>query len=371
MTILDNPSVKLIHRLSKFSPLATRIVEDGAYLRAATGIFSIIPSIASIVLAVVSLFANNGALVPPPWQLFLLIAVIGIFDTFAGLLGTSVFVIGSLLIGAGGDLNSVRMLLGVIIVGYGPALLANAFRAFRKVSESGNSYWWERLVDVAVLPFIGGWVTASMISTLPALAGITLSVANHVTDFALAIALAIAIRVAFEELTSRMFIERLNYLHPTEVTDTHRASRWVSLVIRLAVFIFVTAALMGNDWRVWMGSALFVVPTVLGWYSDRFPNYPWLWRILPNGIPGLAFTLVVASATTSLVGVFFGTSPELVLWSFALLPISMLALSVLHMLGRHGEPDEVRMIQRPGLVWLYRIGGIVMLIVTMKLAGVI
>jgi hypothetical protein len=120
-----------------------------------------------------------------------------------------------------------------------------------------------------------------------------------------------------------------------------------------------------------MGSALFVVPTVLGWYSDRFPNYPWLWRILPNGIPGLAFTLVVASATTSLVGVFFGTSPELVLWSFALLPISMLALSVLHMLGRHGEPYEVRLIQRPGLVWLYRIGGIVMLIVTMKLAGVI
>ncbi|MEY4293725.1 MAG: hypothetical protein RIR29_375, partial [Actinomycetota bacterium] len=33
--------------------------------------------------------------------------------------------------------------------------------------------------------------------------------------------------------------------------------------------------------------------------------------------------------------------------------------------------DEVRWIQRPGLVWLYRIGGIVMLIVTMKLAGVI
>lgn len=371
MTILDKPSLKLIHRLSKFSPLATRIVEDGAYLRAATGVFSIIPTIAAIALAVVSLFMNNGMFVPPPWQLFLIIAVIGIFDTFAGLLGTAVFVIGSLLIGAGGDLNSIRMLLGVIIVGYGPALLANAFRAFRKVSESGTNYWWERLVDLAVLPFIGGWVTASMISTLPALAGVTLAVANHVTDFALAIAFAIAIRVALEELTGRMFIERLNYLHPTEVTDTHRASRWVSLVVRLAVFIFVTAALMGNDWRVWLGSALFVVPTVLGWYSDRFPNYAWLWRILPNGIPGLAFTLVVASATTSLVGTWFGTSPDLVLWSFALLPIAMLALSVLHMLGRHGEPDEVRWIQRPGLVWLYRIGGIVMLIVTMKLAGVI
>jgi hypothetical protein len=309
--------------------------------------------------------------IPPPWQLFLLIAVIGIFDTFAGLLGTTVFVIGSILMGAGTDIDSIRMLLGVVIVGYGPALLANAFRAFRKVSESGSSYWWERLVDLGVLPFIGGWVTASMISALPALAGVTLAVANHVTDFALAIALAIALRVGLEEFVARYFPERLNYLHPTEVRDTYAGSKYVALLVRLSVFIFVTAALMGNDWRVWFGSALFVLPTVIGWFVDRFPNYPWLWRILPTGVPGLAFTLVVASATTSLVGSWFGASPDLVLWSFALLPIPLLGLSILQMLGRHGEPDEVRWIQRPRFVWLYRIGGVVMLFVTMNLAGVI
>ena len=371
MTILDKPSLRFIDWLAKFSPLATRIVEDGAYLRAATGVFSIIPTIAAIGLGVASLAINNGLFVPPPWQLFLLIAVIGIFDTFAGLLGTTVFVLGSILMGAGTDIDSIRMLLGVVIVGYGPALLANAFRAFRKVSESGGSYWWERLVDLGVLPFIGGWVTASMISALPALAGVTLAVANHVTDFALAIALAIALRVGLEEFVARYFPERLNYLHPTEVRDTYAGSKYVALLVRLSVFIFVTAALMGNDWRVWFGSALFVLPTVIGWFVDRFPNYPWLWRILPTGVPGLAFTLVVASATTSLVGSWFGASPDLVLWSFALLPIPLLGLSILQMLGRHGEPDEVRWIQRPRFVWLYRIGGVVMLFVTMNLAGVI
>jgi hypothetical protein len=60
-----------------------------------------------------------------------------------------------------------------------------------------------------------------------------------------------------------------------------------------------------------------------------------------------------------------------VLWSFALLPIAMLVLNVLHIIGRHGLDGEVRWIRRSGLVWLYRIGGIVMLLVTMKLAGVI
>jgi hypothetical protein len=139
----------------------------------------------------------------------------------------------------------------------------------------------------------------------------------------------------------------------------------------LAVFIFVTSALMGNDWRVWLGSVLFVVPTVIGFYADKFPNFPWLWRILPNGIPGLAFTLVVASVTTNIVAAWFGSSPELALWSFGLLPIPMLGLTILHILGREGLPGEDRWIKRPRLVWLYRIGGIVMLVVTMKLAGVI
>jgi hypothetical protein len=82
-------------------------------------------------------------------------------------------------------IDDVRLLLGVIIVGYGPALLANAFRAFRKEPEEGEEYWWERLVDLVVLPFIGGWVTATMISILPALAGTTMAVANHVNDLRL------------------------------------------------------------------------------------------------------------------------------------------------------------------------------------------
>jgi hypothetical protein len=324
-----------------------------------------------MVLAVVSLSINAGAHQPPQWQLFLAIAVIGIFDTLAGFLGTLVFVVGSLVLGAGSDINDVRMLLGVVIVGYGPALLANAFRAFRKVPEENGVYVWERIIDLAVLPFMGGWVTSSMIATLPALAGSTLAVANHVNDFALAVAVAISLRVIAEEGSARVFPERLNYLHPTEVNQQHPAQRWISISLRLGVFIFVTAALMGEDWRTVVGSVLFVTPTVIGWYGHKFPNYPWLWRILPNGVPGLAFTLVIASITTQVVAGWFGSSPELALWSFALLPIPMLGLSILHIIGREGLPDEERFIKRPGLKWVYRIGGIVMLILTMKLAGVL
>jgi hypothetical protein len=113
---------------------------------------------------------NTSDVAPPQWQWFIAIAVIGIFDAFAGLVSTSVFVVGTIIMHGALSIEDIRLLLGVIIVGYGPALLANAFRAFRKEPEESDIYWWERIVDFVVLPFIGGWVAASMVGTLPALA---------------------------------------------------------------------------------------------------------------------------------------------------------------------------------------------------------
>lgn len=375
MTWLDKPTIALGIKSAKFSPLFSRIVIDAAYLRASIGSFSGLFTIANVALAIGALVHNQGSIEPPHWQLFIAISVIGIFDTFAGAAATVVFVVGAisthLLSGGELALNDIRMLLGVVIVGFGPALIANAFRNFRKVPQAGDVYWWERIIDLGVLPFIGGWTTASMISTLPALAGVTLAAANHVNDFSVAVAVAIMLRVITEEVVARYFPVRLDMLHPTDVDDPAPYQRWTALAVRLGIFIFVTAALMGNDWRVWLGSALFVLPTVLGWYADRWPNYPVIWRIMPIGIPGLALTLLVASLTTELVNGWFGPTPDLALWSFALLPIPMLAISLLMMFGREGNEGEIRWIQQPRFVWLFRVGGIVMFFVTLKLAGII
>jgi hypothetical protein len=49
----------------------------------------------------------------------------------------------------------------------------------------------------------------------------------------------------------------------------------------------------------------------------------------------------------------------------------MLGLAVLAMIGREGNEGEIRWIRRPGFKWVYRIGGIIMLLVTMELAGVL
>jgi uncharacterized repeat protein (TIGR02543 family) len=372
LSFSDKFSIATVVKSAKFSPLFSKIAVDGAYLRAAFGSLGLLPTVAAAAISVMTVSMNEGAVLTPQWQWFIVLAVIGIFDAFAGLVGTLIFVAGTVVMHGGvSSMDDVRLLLGVIIVGYGPALLANAFRAFRKEPEEGEEYWYERLVDLVVLPFIGGWVTATMISILPALAGTTMAVANHVNEFAIAIAIAITIRVVFEEFVGRWFPARLDTLHPTDVDDPKPYQKWISVTFRLAVFVFVTAALMGNVWQVWVGSALFILPTILGFYAHRFRNFPWIWRIMPTGIPGLAFALIVASITTSIVSSWFGSTPDLALWSFALLPIPMLGIAILAMIGREGNEGEVRWTKRPGFKWVYRIGGAFMLLATMDLAGVI
>ena len=371
-TLIDKVSVALTLTFARFSPILSKTTVDGAYLRAAFGSFALIPTLASVVLAVISINPGSEHILPPVWPIFLAITLIGVFDAAAGLIGTTVFVLGSVLVHLDNlQVSDVRLLLGVVLAGFGPVLLTNAFRKLRKDKDSEKHYVWERFVDLAVLPFFGGWTTAAMIGTLPALAGLTLSVSNHVTEFAVAVAIATVARVLLEEAVARVFPARLDMLHPTEVPSTYTGHRYVALLLRIAIFIFVTAALMGNGWQVWVGSLLFALPTALGWISDRWPNFPWIWRILPQGIPGLALVLIVAQLSSMVINSWFGDSEELALWTFVLLPIPMLALSVLGMLGREGEEGEIRFMKRENLVWAYRVGGVVMLIVTLNLAGVI
>jgi hypothetical protein len=56
--------------------------------------------------------------------------------------------------------------------------------------------------------------------------------------------------------------------------------------------------------------------------------------------------------------------------SFVLIPLPLLLLSILSMFGREGATEnEVRIAKRNR--WLYRLGGVAMLLVTLNLTGII
>jgi hypothetical protein len=327
--------------------------------------------ITGVALAITALMQPSIELRPPTWELFLAIAVLGMFDAFAGMLATVVYSIGMISMYGISDLSDVRLMLGVLLLGFGPALIGVAFRAIRKQAETSFAYFWDRLVDLSVLTFFISWSVSAMVATLPALAGRTLVVANHTAEFSLFLAIAIGVRILLEELAARGFSRRLDTINPTEVPGTSQLQKVISTGLRLFIFIFVTAAFMGNVWQVWVGSFIFILPNILSWFSDRFPNSPLLWKILPQGVPALALTLIVSSFSAGLISGWLEGNPEYPQYLFMLLPIPVFLIGLLGMFGREGKDGEERPIMAPKLRWVYRIGGIGMLALTMNLAGVL
>jgi hypothetical protein len=141
--------------------------------------------------------------------------------------------------------------------------------------------------------------------------------------------------------------------------------------MRAFIFWFVAGAFIGTSWHLYVGTALFIAPSYLGLLQDKFPNYPKLYQILPAGLPGLAFTLLVASYSLAGLTAILGETPDLAKMAFVLLPIPSVILSILGMLGREPADGDVRWYQRDQLTWLYRIGGIAIFIYTLQLTGII
>ena len=371
LTFLDKLTHDLTLLIAPISPLIAKVINDGAYLRAMLGSTTLLLPFAGVGLALTAVFQNAGEVFAPTWYLMLAIALLGLFDAFAGFAATLVFLVGTV-IAAGNlpDMSQVRTLMGVMIIAIGPAMLATAFRTLRKSPARDQDSWWERIVDLAIAPMMAGWSVMTMVSVMPSISGLTLNMANHVTDFGIAIAIAAAFRVLLEEGAARYFPARLNKINPTELPDSPLIQKAIALLIRYGIWVVLSGAIVGFGWQAFVGSALFLLPTIVGWYQDRFPNVPWIWRILPTGVPGLAFTILVASGSSAALSIWLGATPAFAELSFVILPLPLLVLSVLSMFGREGATeDEVRIAQRNR--WVYRLGGVVMLLVTLNLTGII
>lgn len=351
--------------------MLAKVVNDGAYLRAVTGSLTLLTPVAAIAAALMAVADNGDQILIPTWELLLVIALLGVFDAFAGFAAAIVFMTGSVIAAGGIDsLGEVRMLLAVMVIAIGPALLTTAFRTLRREPAHDVDSWWERVSDLAVAPFMAGWSVATMVSVLPAVSGLTVNAANHIIDFGVWVAVAAGVRVLIEEFAARYYPARLNTINPDEIPDPPLAQKIFALAVKYVMWIIFTGALVGPGWQVWVGSALFLLPSVISWFQDRFPNFPVLWRVLPTGIPGLAFSILLASFTTALVTNFIGVSEELMQWSFVLLPLPMLVYSLLGMFARHGvTEDEDRPVKR--FKWVYRLGGAVMMYFTLQLVGII
>ena len=364
---VDEASFVLSGSLGNKSPLLARIIADAAPVRAMTGSASLILPIAGVVLGIISAIDGGGIAQPPALGLLIALMAISAFDALAGGLAALGFIMTVGFMGGFIDLSSARTLMGVTILIIGPGLIASSFREIRRAAPDSIATWWERGADFIVVPLLGAYTTYAIATALPPLGGARFPVAEAAAALACIVAGLLIVKVMLEETAARWFPERLATV-TQEAESPGSVQQVLSAILRLAIFLFVSAAFIGMPWQLWAGGLIWFLPLILAPFASRLPNAPRLWQVLPQSLPYLGLSLFIYLILAASLGNAFGDSTTFALMSFFILLIPDLILGCLWLFAREPAEGDVRWYLRPSMVGLYRVGGLVVLGVTIALA---
>jgi hypothetical protein len=219
-------------------------------------------------------------------------------------------------------------------------LIASAARPLRRVPPADAQERFDRLGDVVIISLIGAWAVLKMIGGLPGLSGYELPLADRAGDVALAVLVALVVRVGLESVAAHAYPSRLADVSPPKIPWSSSRQRLVATGLRTAVFVFVAIAFLGNCWQLWVGAVMFCVPQVLKIYEDRFPNVPGLYAVLPRGVVKVLVFLVIGKLLGTWLEGRMDDPLALIAAGFVLLSVPGLVESVLSLFGREGREVE-------------------------------
>lgn len=292
--VVDRVSIDLPHRAVKVSPLLAGVFGDGVYLRALLGVFwLVLPVVGGVFGFGAANSTGFDAVMPSLWWLTALV-VLGAFDALSGFVGALVFAVA---VGVGGGVvsgDSVRGLLGVSVFCFAAPMIASATRPFRRARRDGEQTSWLRTVDFVLVVLFGAWVAGAMYSALPGLTGFNSPSAGFVNHIRVAVLVALIARFAFENLAVVATPVRLKTLVGQPLDKPIPGQELVSIFVRLAVYLFVAVVFIGNNWALWLGGLLYLVPKLVSLFAGNLPDFKTVHRFLPRGIFKVVLMLFVA-----------------------------------------------------------------------------
>jgi hypothetical protein len=360
---LDRGLARSARRLAQASPLLLRLIDDGTYLRAMFGSFVGLLPLIGLVLGSLAVVDVHGQAITPGVWLVAGVIVIGALNALAGAAAVLAFTVGLVATGALSSFGGVRMLMGLCLIAFGPALVAAGTRPLRRSREQQVSGW-ERLTDFVVVPLVAGFLVQGTVRALPGLAGLELPIAGDAGLLALVAIAAMLLRMALEELVARGYPNRLSQIEFTDLPEPSVAQRVLAIAVRTLAFAFVSEAFIGAVWQLWVGIALFLLTQLLMLLAPSMPNSPALFHLLPVGVPRFLLVLLVSLGLATLATLLVGDGPDSSRWAFVFLLLPGLVLAGIGMFGREPAPGDVRWYQRPNMRLAYRIGGVVLVAVS-------
>ena len=351
----DFAFVSLAHRFNRFSPLLTRTIQDGNTVRAIIGSWAALLIPVGFILGIIASINTGAQALPPVWIIVAAIMAIAIFDAFAGFVAGFVFFTLALVTGNITSRPELLTTIGVMVLFFAPALLASAFRPFRRLVRNQDDRW-ERITDYALGTLLTFWVITKMVAAMNGLARLELPITDYGTELAFWAAALLLVRVALEDIAVEHYPMRLRALH-VEVKTPSQRQKLRSLAFKIFVFFIMAAPFVGSTLNLVLGTLLFAIPQITSLSLED--NLPKKRLYLPKGVfKTVVMIFVMALASNLIEGAF--SSPEAFLkWSFVVMALPGFFLHYLDAITDAPETDwKTTDMGRK----IYRIGGVVVFI---------
>ena len=351
----DSFFIALSHRFNPISPLLIRTVQDGNTFRAILGSVASLLAPIGFVLGVVAALNTQGQALPPAWTIVAAIMAVAIFDAFAGFIAGAVFFLVVLFTGHITNRPEFLTAIGVMVLFFSPALLASAFRPFRRLVRSQDDLW-ERITDYALGTLLTFWVITKMVAAMNGLARLELPITEYGTELALLAAALLIVRVGLEDVAVEHYPMRLRALH-VEIKPPSHNQKIRSLVFKIFVFFIMAAPFVGSLLNLVLGTILFAIPQITSLSLED--NLPKKKLYLPKGVfKTVVMIFVMALASNMIEGAF--SSPEAFLkWSFVVMALPGF---ILHYLDAITDAPKNDWKTTANGRWVYRIGGVIIFV---------
>jgi hypothetical protein len=347
--------VSLAHRFNRFSPLLTRTIQDGNTVRAMIGSWAGLLIPIGFILGIVAALNTGGQSLPPAWGIIALIMAVAIFDAFAGFVAGFVFFLSALLTGNITNRPELLTSIGVMVLFFAPALLASAFRPFRRLVRIQDDMW-ERITDYALGTLLTFWVITKMVAAMNGLARLELPITDYGTELAWIAAGLLIIRVAFEDIAVEHYPMRLRALH-VEIRKPSQTQKIRSLVFKIFVFFIMAAPFVGSLLNLVLGTILFAIPQITSLSLED--NLPKKKLYLPKGVFKTVVMIFVMAVAGNLIEGAFSSPAAFLQWSFVVMALPGF---ILHYLDAITDAPETDWKTTENGRKIYRIGGVVIFV---------
>ncbi len=328
----------LVSRVSPHSPIVARTIADGNYLRAMFGSLASLLLLPGAVLGLIALNDTSGQALPPATWIVMAIIALAILDAMAGFLSGLVFALGVIVSGNFTSRDEVLTVAGLFIIFYAPSLLASSIRPLRRIAKDRDSLW-ERVTDYSLVTLLSGWTLFKMIGGLNALAGVQLLITFDAQKIGIWTSIFVFIRLVLEDFATYAYPVRLNQTSG-EMKEPDTVHKIIALELKIFIFVELAMPFVGFNLKLLLGTLIFITPSLIGiFFDDRLPKFRILHRILPGGAFKLVAMVFIGAIAAGWIQGLFSDSRTFLAWSFVVLAIPGLILSLLNKMSADPETD--------------------------------